>query len=71
MVGTMTTTILIVLLVLVVVGFGFVVYILDQRMKDLKENAGADFLKQDLLSITYGITLLKDVLQTHLTDLLD
>lgn len=67
----MTTTILIVLLVLVVVGFGFVVYTLEQRMKDLKENAGAAMLKQDLVSLTDGIAQLKDGLQTHLSDRLD
>lgn len=67
----MITTILIVLLVLVVVGFGFVVYVLDQRMKDLKENAGTALLKQDLVSLTDGIAQLKDGLQTHLTDRLD
>src|SRR5438552_3204851 len=67
----MVTTILIVLLVLVVVGFGFIVYVLDQRMKELRENAGAALLKQDLVSLTDGIAQLKDGLQTHLTDRLD
>lgn len=67
----MVTTILIVLLVLVVVGFGFVVYILDQRMKDLKDNAGAAMLKQDMISLTDGISQLQDGLKTHLSDRLD
>lgn len=67
----MVTTILIVLLVLVVVGFGFVVYLLDQRMKELKENAGTAMLKQDLVSLTDGITQLQDGLKTHLSDRLD
>lgn len=67
----MITTVLVVLLVLVVIGFGFVVYILNQHMKDLKENAGAAMLKQDLVSLTDGISQLKDGLQTHLTDRLD
>lgn len=67
----MTTTILIVLLVLVVAGFGFVVHILEQRLREMKENAGAAMLKQDLVSLTDGIAQLKDGLQTHLTDRLD
>lgn len=67
----MITTILIVLLVLVVVGFGFVVYILDQRMKELKDNTASTMLKQDLLSLTDGITQLQDGLKTHLSDRLD
>ncbi len=67
----MITTILIVLLVLVVVGFGFVVYILDQRMKDLKDNGASTMLKQDLVNLTDGITQLQDGLKTHLSDRLD
>ena len=67
----MITTILIVLLVLVVVGFGFVVYILDQRMKELKDNAASTMIKQDLLNLTDGITQLQDGLKTHLSDRLD
>ena len=56
----MVTIILIVLLVLVVLGFCFVVYTLDQRMKELKENAGTALLKQDLISLTDGVAQLKD-----------
>ncbi len=67
----MTTTILIVLLVLIVVGFGIVVFVLEQRMRDLKENAGATMLKQDIVSLSEGISQLKDGLQSHLTDRLD
>lgn len=67
----MVTIILIVLLVLVVLGFGFVVYTLDQRMKELRENAGTALLKQDLISLTDGVAQLKDGLQSHLTDRLD
>jgi uncharacterized protein HemX len=67
----MTTTILIVLLVLVVAGFGFVVYVLEQRLKDLKENAGTAMLKQDLVGLTDGIAQLKEGLQVQLGDRMD
>lgn len=67
----MVTTILIVLLVLVVLGFGFTVYMLDQRTKDLRQDGATAMLKQDLVSLTDGISQLKDGLQTHLTDRLD
>lgn len=67
----MITTILIVLLVLVVVGFGFVAYLLDQRMRELKDNGASTMLKQDLMNLTDGITQLQDGLKTHLSDRLD
>lgn len=64
-------TILVILLVLVVLGFGFVVYTLEQRMRELKESPTTSLLKQDLVSLTEGITQLKDGLQTHISDRLD
>jgi DNA recombination protein RmuC len=67
----MITTILIVLLVLVVGGFGFVVYVLDQRMKELRQDSGTAMLKQDLVGLTDGIAQLQDGLKTHLSDRLD
>lgn len=66
-----STTILIVLLVLVVAGFGFVVYVLEQRMRELRDNAGSAMLKQDIVGLTDGIAQLKDGLQNHLTERLD
>lgn len=63
--------ILIVLLVVVILGFGFVVYILNQRLRDLKNDAATGLLKQDMLALSEGMNALKDGLQNHLTERLD
>jgi len=44
---------------------------LDQRMKELKDNAASTMIKQDLLNLTDGISQLQDGLKTHLSDRLD
>jgi DNA recombination protein RmuC len=64
-------TILIILLVLVVIGFAFVVYVLDRRLRELRQDSAASLLKQDIMSLTDGITQLKDGLHTQLTDRFD
>lgn len=63
--------ILIVLLVVVILGFGFVVYVLNQRLRDLKNDAATGLLKQDMLALSEGMNALKDGLQNHLTERLD
>lgn len=63
--------ILVILLVLVVAGFSFVVYILEHRLKSLKEESTAALLKQDLIALTEGVGQLKDGLHIQLTDRFD
>jgi DNA recombination protein RmuC len=63
--------VLIILLVLVVVGFSFVVYILDRRLREPKQDAAASLLKQDLMALTEGIGQLKEGLHTQLSDRFD
>ncbi|MGH7196605.1 MAG: DNA recombination protein RmuC [Candidatus Saccharimonadales bacterium] len=65
------TYILIALLIIVVVGFAFVIYLLNQRLNDLKSDATATLLKQDMQTLSEGMSALKDGLQSHLTDRLD
>lgn len=67
----MTTTILVIVLVVVVAGFGAIIYLLNQRLNDLKNDATAALLKQDILALNDGMTALKDGLQSHLSDRLD
>lgn len=67
----MGETILIILLVLVVVGFGSVVFVLERRLRDLKQEGSTALLKQDITNLADGITQLKDGLQSQLTDRLD
>jgi len=67
----MGDTVLLILLVLVIVGFGCVVYVLERRLRDLKQDTGATMLKQDLVALTDGISQLKEGLHAQLTDRLD
>ncbi len=67
----MTEVVLFVILMAVVLGFGFVVYILNQRLSDLKQDSGSAMLKQDLMALNEGVTSLKDGLKSHLTERLD
>jgi DNA recombination protein RmuC len=65
------TILVVIILVAVVLGFGGVIYMMNQRLRDLKNDTTAALLKQDLLALTEGMGQLKEGLQTHLTDRLD
>lgn len=67
----MNEIMLIIVLGVVLVGFGAVIYLLNQRLNDLKGGDAANLLKQDLLALNEGMSSLKDGLKTHLTDRLD
>lgn len=67
----MIEVVLIVVLVVVILGFGLFVYILNQRLSDLKSDTTANLLKQDLLTLNEGVSALKDGLKSHLTERLD
>lgn len=67
----MSITVLIIILVVVVLGFGVVIFMLNQRLSDLKNDTTATLLKQDLLALNEGMGALKEGLQSHLTDRLD
>jgi DNA recombination protein RmuC len=64
-------TILLVVLVVVLLGFGAILYVMNQRLSDTKTDATAALLKQDLIALNEGMSSLKDGLKTHLTDRLD
>lgn len=53
------------------VGFAAVVFLLHQRMNDLKNDGASALIKQDLIALNEGMSALKDGLKTHLTDRLD
>lgn len=67
----MSTTVLIIILAVVLIGFGLVIYLFNQRLRDLRDNTATHLLKQDLLALNEGIGALKEGLQSHLTDRLD
>ncbi len=63
--------VLIILLVVIIVGLGFTVFTFNQRLADLRNDTGAQLMKQDMLALNESIGSLKDGLQNHLTDRLD
>ncbi|MBW3538066.1 DNA recombination protein RmuC [Candidatus Parcubacteria bacterium] len=52
----MMIAILVLMLVVVVAGFGFVIYVLNQKMAELKNDSGLGLLKQDLVGMNAQIT---------------
>lgn len=63
--------ILLILFIIIILGLGVVIYILEHRLKSLKEDSAAALIKQDLVSLTDGISQLKEGLHAQLTDRLD
>ena len=55
----MNEGILVVILIVVVVGFGVVLYLLNQRLKDLKGGSSVELLKSDMTELSRGITNLQ------------
>lgn len=54
--------ILIIVLVLVVAGFGVALFVVTQRLKDLKSNNAVDFLKTDVVELSRTMQQLQQVL---------
>ncbi|PLS81802.1 DNA recombination protein RmuC [Candidatus Saccharibacteria bacterium] len=63
--------ILSIILVVVVIGFIATVFILNQRMNDLRKDSAAQLIKQDISDLTRGISDLKEGLQNNLNDRMD
>lgn len=59
--------ILIAIVIIVIAGFAFVVYSLNQRLSELKNDTGMGMLKQDL----QGMQEMMERTQAHMTDRLD
>lgn len=55
----MDQTILLVVLAVVVIGFGVVLYILNQRMSELKSTSAVELLKSDVTELSRGINNLQ------------
>lgn len=50
----------VIVLLLVVAGFGAVIYVLNQRLKDLKSGGALELLKADMTEITRGLNSLQN-----------
>lgn len=55
----MDQIILVIVLVAVIMGFGAVFYILNQRLKDLKNSSAVELIKSDVIELSRGITNLQ------------
>jgi DNA recombination protein RmuC len=62
----MEQLILIVVLIVIVVGFAFVLFTLNQRLKDLKNSSAVELLKSDVTELSRGITNLQQSMGTTL-----
>ncbi len=55
----MNEVILIVILVVVIVGFGFVLYIVNQQLRSLKSSSAVEMIKADVVELSRGINNLQ------------
>jgi len=55
-------TLIILLLIAVVLGFGIVVYILNQRLKELKQSSAVELMKGDVTELTRSMNQLQQVM---------
>ena len=58
----MNEGILLVILVVVILGFGVVVYIINQRLRELKSSSAVELLKSDVTELSRGISNLQQVM---------
>lgn len=60
-----------IILAVVVIGFGLTIFMLMQRLNDLKQNSTNDYLKQDLTELARSVTDLRDGLHQTVGDRLE
>ncbi len=60
-----------VIIVGLIAGFGTVIFVLNQRLKEMNKNAESALLKQDLIEISRGMGELKEHMNTAVSDRLD
>jgi len=58
----MNEVILLVILGVVIVGFGFVLYSVNQRLRELKSSSAVEFLKTDVTELSRGINSLQQAM---------
>ena len=55
----------------IILGFGVVIFVMNQKLKELKNDSTAGLLKQDMTNLNEGLSKLNDGLKDHLTQRLD
>lgn len=58
-------------IIVLVVGFGLVLFVMNQRLRDMNRGQGTELIKQDLIELSRGVGELKDNLHATVTDRLD
>jgi DNA recombination protein RmuC len=62
---------LVIIIVAMVLGFGAVIFVLSQKIKELNSDSATQLLKQDMTVLNDGLQKLNDGLKDHLTTRLD
>lgn len=62
---------IVLMVVVFIFGFAVVIYVFERRLRELRHDASAALLKQDIMGLTDGIMQLKDGLHTQLTTRFD
>lgn len=58
----MEQLILVIVLIVVVIGFGVVVFVLNQRMRELKQGSTVEMMKADVTELSRSITLMQQAM---------
>ncbi len=58
-------------IVVIALGFGAVIFVMTQKIKELKDDSATQLLKQDIDGLNVGLQKLNDGLKDHLTTRLD
>ncbi len=61
----------VIILAAIIIGFGVALFVMTQKMKELKNDSSAGLLKQDMTNLSDGLAKLNDSLKDHLTTRLD
>ena len=60
-----------VIIIGLIIGFGVVIFVMNQRLKEMGKTTEAALLKQDLIEISRGMGELKEHMNTAVSDRLD
>ncbi len=62
---------LVAVIVVIALGFAAVIFVMTQKIKELKDGSATQMLKQDMIGLNDGLQKLNDGLKDHLTSRLD
>jgi len=62
----MNEVILIIILAVVIIGFGVILYIVNQQIKGLKSSGSVEMIKSDVIELSRGINSLQQVIGNKL-----